>query len=288
MKIKKIFGKDTTSIKELNEDEAQAFEKASQIAMIEFAADQTLPEASLETKEKKRRVRNTDTKLAEKKHYEGHRARLKEKVMQHGAESLKDYELLEILLTYSIVRCDVKPLAKQLLERFKTLRTLFLQDRATLTQTNGLGLSSACFITVLQELCCRIAREEIAEDILLNSPDKVINYCKLRMSGLSYEQFRVLFLNRKNKLILDEEVQTGTIDKAAIFPREIVKRALEVGAGAIILVHNHPSGDPTPSQADIDSTIEIQKAAKLMEVFLYDHIIIGRNNHYSMRGNKLI
>lgn len=223
-----------------------------------------------------------------KEHYLGHRSRLRNKVMQHGPSTLKDYELLELLLTYSIQRADVKPLAKNLLVHFKSLQTLFLADKAKQSKVKGIGESTLCFFSVIHEICCRMAREEIANEVLLNSPEKVINYCRLRMAGLSHEQFRVLFLNRKNKLILDETIQSGTIDKAAIFPRELVKRAIEIGAGAMILVHNHPSGDPTPSKADIESTINVQKAAELMEIFLYDHIIIGRNTHYSMRSNKII
>ncbi len=224
----------------------------------------------------------------EGEHYLGHRSRLRQKITEHGPTALKDYELLELLLTYSIPRADTKPLAKNLLEHFKTLQTMFLADRQKLSKVKGIGESTLCFFSVIHEICCRIAREEIANEVLLNSPEKVINYCRLRMAGLSYEQFRVLFLNRKNKLISDETLQSGTIDKAAIFPRELVKRAIEVGAGAIILVHNHPSGDPTPSKADIESTINVQKAANLMEIYLYDHIIIGRNTHYSMRSNKII
>jgi len=223
-----------------------------------------------------------------KEHYLGHRSRLRNKVMQHGPSMLKDYELLELLLTYSIQRSDVKPLAKNLLVHFKSLQTLFLADKAKQSKVKGIGESTLCFFSVIHEICCRMAREEIANEVLMNSPEKVINYCRLRMAGLSHEQFRVLFLNRKNKLILDETIQSGTIDKAAIFPRELVKRAIEIGAGAMILVHNHPSGDPTPSKADIESTINVQKAAGLMEIFLYDHIIIGRNTHYSMRSNKII
>lgn len=230
----------------------------------------------------------TNKHIEEKAHYAGHRGRVKQKILDQGPVNLKDYELLEALLTYSIPRSDTKPLAKRLLEHFNSLQNLFLADNTKLKQVKGIGDSTICFFSIIHEITCRMAREEIMNQVVLNTPDKVINYCRLRMSGLSYEQFYVLFLNRKNKLILDEVVQSGTIDKAAIFPRELVKRAIDLGAGAMILVHNHPSGDPTPSKADIESTINIQKAAKLMEIFLYDHIIIGKNKHYSMRSNKII
>lgn len=222
------------------------------------------------------------------KHYEGHRERLRNKVIENGPTNLKDYELLELLLTYSIPRADVKPLAKTLLANFKSLQNLFLSDAQKKISIAGIGQSTICFLSVIHEICCRIAKEEIIDQVLLDTPEKVINYCRLRMSGLDYEQFKVLFLNRKNKLIIDETIQSGTIDKAAIFPRELIKRAIELAAGAIILVHNHPSGEPTPSEADIELTANIQKAASLMEILLYDHIIIGKNKHYSMRSNQLI
>jgi DNA repair protein RadC len=238
-------------------------------------------------KQKQKNILQTEKK-EEIKHYQGHRLRLRNKVIENGPTILKDYELLELLLTYSIPRADVKPLAKTLLIQFKTFQNLFLSDMQTKKNISGLGESSLCFLSIIHEVCCRMAKEEIIDQILLDTPEKVINYCRLRMSGLNYEQFKVLFLNRKNKLIVDEIIQSGTLDKAAIFPRELIKRAIDLAAGAIILVHNHPSGDPTPSKADIEVTANIQKAASLMEIFLYDHIIIGKNTHYSMRSNQLI
>ena len=231
---------------------------------------------------------NPKNEKEETPHYHGHRSRLKQRIMQNGPVDLKDYELLEALLMYSIPRSETKPLAKKLLEHFNSFQSIFLTDKEKLKQVKGISDSTVSFFSVIHEVACRMAREEILNQVLLNTPEKVINYCRLRMSGLAYEQFYVLFLNRKNKLILDEVIQSGTIDKAAIFPRELVKRAIDLGAGAMILVHNHPSGDPTPSKADIESTINIQKAASLMEIFLYDHLIIGKNTHYSMRSNKLL
>lgn len=220
--------------------------------------------------------------------YAGHRNRIKAQLLKHGAHTFKDYELMELLLTYSIPRSDTKPLAKALLVEFKNFKSVFLTPKENLAKVKGMGESTVCFMQVVHEIACRMALDDMRDEVLLNSPEKVINYCKLRMSGLPYEEFRVLFLNRKNKLLFDEQLQSGTIDKAAVFPRELVKRAIDVGAGALILVHNHPTGDPTPSKADIETTINIQKAAKLMEIFLYDHIIVGKNNHYSMRANNLI
>lgn|GEM_PF-52909 len=238
--------------------------------------------------EKIAKIKQNGRLLQTDRDYLGHRSRLRTQALKHGANTLKDYELLELLLTYSIPRMDTKPMAKKLLNQFGSLRKIMLSEVAKLARISGIGESTICFLHVVHELSCRMAMEEISDEVLLNSPDKVINYCKLRMAGLQYEQFRVLFLNRKNKLIFDEEIQSGTIDKAAVFPRELVRRAIEVGAGAIILVHNHPSGDPLPSKADIETTINIQKAANLMEIFLYDHIIIGKNQHYSMRSNNIL
>jgi DNA repair protein RadC len=288
MSIKEIFQK--PKIKEINEN-TSIFDDAMKMASNIKFDDETSHESSIkkETKKKEKIDKNDDVlKKDIISHNAGHRSRLKEKFLKNGSESFQNYELIELLLTYAIPRADVKPLAKDLLNHFKSIRSLFLAEPQSLKQIKGLGESTIILMRATYEICARISKETIANEVLLNTPEKVINYCKIRMSGLQYEQFRVIFLNRKSKLISDEVLQNGTIDKAVIFPRELVKRALEVGAGAMILIHNHPGGDPTPSKADIDSTINIQKAANLVDVFLYDHIIIGKNEHYSMRTNKII
>lgn len=271
-----------SNIKELNEDPDGLLQ--SQKDMID---DIVFDDAEPEIKKKKNK-KITNQSEVEAPHYIGHRARLKEKFLSIDSAKFKDYELLEILLTFSIPRGDVKPIAKKLFENFRNFSNIFCSDLDSIKGIKGIGPSTAIFLKLIHEIGCRLAKEEISEDIKLNCPEKVLKYCKLRMSGLNYEQFRVIFLDRKNKLISDEVIQSGTIDKAVVFPREIVKRALEIGAGALILIHNHPSGDPTPSKADIDATINIQKASKTMEIFLYDHLIIGKNSHFSMRANQLI
>lgn len=271
MKVSGFFNKN--KIKEINENEGHLTTSDKQeIAEIEFAPHPV----------KKRKLRRSDDP-----HYFGHRGRLKGKIMEADIEKMQNYELLEAMLTYAIPRSDVKPLAKKLLEEFKTFAGLMFASNARLMLINGVGEGSRCFFRIIAEICARMAKEEITnEEISLDNIEKVVSYCRLRMGHLDFEQFRILFLNRKNKLIADEIIQSGTIDKAAIFPRELVKKAIELGAGAMVLVHNHPSGDPTPSKADVEATANIQKAAGLMEVFLYDHIIIGRTSHYSMRANN--
>lgn len=280
MKFKNFFEK--PSIEELNEINFE-FLKTDKEAIDKIGFEEQ-DNVNLEKSKKKPRKK---TEEKDKKHFHGHRGRLKEKILElESIEKLKDYEILEIFLTYSIPRIDVKPIAKELLNKFKSLRNLLLSQSSGLKGTKGVGDSTIVFFKICHEIFSRVVKEEIIEEINLNSPEKVINYCKLRMSGLQFEEFRVLFLNRKNKLIQDEAIQTGTIDKAAVFPRELIKRAIELGAGAMILVHNHPSGDCTPSKADIEVTINIKDAAKLVEIYLYDHIIIGKNDHFSMRSNK--
>jgi DNA repair protein RadC len=275
VKLKELFGKN--KIKELNENELKLSDEKKLLKEIKFVKSKDLKFVATKSLKEKQQI--------SRKHYEGHRSRLRERVLK-DSEVLQDYELLEALLTFSIPRADVKPLAKELLDKFKTFSNVLGKSHSQIESVGGIGDATKYFFRVVNEACARMAREEINEDILLNNIEKVVCYCKLRMSHLEYEQFRVLFINRKNKLILDEVIQSGTIDKAAIFPRELVKRAIEVGAGAIILAHNHPSGDPTPSKADIETTLNIQKAASVMEIFLYDHVIIGRNGYYSMRANN--
>lgn len=227
-----------------------------------------------------------DTKI-DKKHHEGHRQRLKEKFMSHELEQIMDYELLEGLLMYAIPRNDVKPLAKSLLRKFNTLKNIFLAPNNQLRLVDGIGDSTLCFFKIINEIVCRFDRLEIMEDISLNSPIKVATYCQSRMGHLKHEQFRVLFLNKKNKLIKDLVLQNGTIDRAAIFPRELILQALQMGAGGLILVHNHPSGDPTPSKADIEITEEIKTAANYMSILLFDHLIIAKGSYYSMKAHRV-
>lgn len=226
-------------------------------------------------------------KFCDKKSFLGHRQRLKEKTLNNNIENLIDYELLELILTYSIPRVDVKPLAKYLLNEYQSLKNIFLTPYNDFKKIPGIGENTLCFFKIIHEIYCRFDKEEIEQQISLGSPEKVAIYCKSRMGHLKHEQFRVLFMNRKNKLIKDLAIQDGTVDRAAVFPRELILKALDLGASGLILVHNHPSGDPSPSRADIELTDQIKKAAHNMEISVFDHIIIGKNRYYSMKNDKI-
>ena len=218
----------------------------------------------------------------------GHRQRLRERFLKGGEKAFPDYELLELLLCGVIPRGDVKPLAKTLLSEFGSLSGILQTDIEKLKAIPGVGDSSIVALKVIHEVACRIVREEANRHPILSSWQSVIDYCRARMSHLTIEQFRLLFLDQKNKILADEVQQQGTIDRTPIFPREVVKRTLELGATSLIMVHNHPSGDPTPSQADIDITRRIITAAKELDIQVLDHLIIGRFGHTSLREKKLI
>lgn len=221
-------------------------------------------------------------------HALGHRERLRARFLKGDTSTLPDYEILEMILFGAKPRGDVKPLAKTLLKTFGSLKNVLQADVEKLKAVEGMGDASVVSLKVILEASCRLLYEEAIEAPILNQTQKVIDYCRSRMEGLEIEQFRLLFLDRKNKLIGDEVQQHGTIDHTPIFPREVVKRALEKGAGAIIMVHNHPSGDPTPSQADIDITNKVIKAARPLDIRIHDHIIIGRLGYTSLRERGLI
>ena len=220
--------------------------------------------------------------------YEGHRKRLRTRFLKGGEKAFPDYELLELLLFGVIPRGDVKPLAKKLLSECGSLSGILQADIEKLKAIPGIGESSLIALKVIHEVACRFVREEVSSQPILQSWQSVVEYCRARMSHLNVEQFRLLFLDQKNKLIADEVHQQGTIDRTPIFPREIVKRTLELGATALIMVHNHPSGDPTPSQADIDMTRKVIKVAKELDIQVLDHLIIGRFGHTSLREERLV
>ncbi len=220
-------------------------------------------------------------------HYFGHRERLRQRLIDAGAENIPDYELLEIMLFVSNPRGDVKPLAKELLERFGGFAALLSANPDALFEA-GLGLAGIAAIKSAREAALRLMRAELRERPVVNSWDKLIDYCSAQVAHGQVEEFHILFLDRKNVLIRHERQQRGTIDHTPVYPREVVKRALELGASALILVHNHPSGDPTPSKADIAVTQDIKKAAAPLGVVLHDHVIIGRNRHTSLRDLGLI
>ena len=215
-------------------------------------------------------------------HYHGHRERLRQRLIDAGAESLPDYELLEIILFAAHPRGDVKPLAKALIDRFGGFSAALSADAEALVAA-GLGRAGVAALKSVREAALRLMRAELQQQPVVSSWDKLIDYCSAQIAHGKIEEFHVLFLDRKNALIKHERQQRGTIDHTPVYTREVVKRALELGASALILVHNHPSGDPTPSKADIAVTQDIKKAAAPLGVVLHDHIIIGRNGHTSLR-----
>ena len=219
-------------------------------------------------------------------HYHGHRERLRQRLIAAGADNLPDYELVEVILFASNPRGDVKPLAKDLLERFGGFAELLSADADALADA-GLGLAGIAALKSVREAALRLMRSELHQRPVVGSWDKLIDYCTAHIAHGTVE-FHILFLDRKNVLIKHEQQQRGTIDHTPVYPREVVKRALELQASALILVHNHPSGDPTPSKADIAVTKDIVKAAQPLGVTVHDHLIIGRGRHTSLRDLGLL
>jgi DNA repair protein RadC len=221
-------------------------------------------------------------------HYHGHRERLRKRFNEHGATGLADYELLELLLFRAAPRRDVKPLAKALIARFGSFAEVLAAAPARLREIPGIGDAIVTELKLCEAAATRYARGAVSNRPVLSSWAAVIEYCRAAMALAGVESFRILFLDKGNKLIADEEQQRGTVDHTPVYPREVVKRSLELSATAVILVHNHPSGDPTPSQADIRMTREIVALAKPLGITVHDHIIVGRNGHASLKGLALI
>lgn len=220
-------------------------------------------------------------------HYLGHRERMKERFQRSGHAGLADYEMLEMLLYRSIRQGDTKPLAKALLARFGSLGEVLGAPENLLREVKGCGPATAFELKFAAALAQRIIRSEIHEKTVLSSWNKVMDYCVAAMAFELREQFRILFLDKKNALIADEIQQTGTVDHTPVYPREVIARALQLSASALVLVHNHPSGDPTPSKADIEMTKTIAGIGAQMGIAVHDHIIIGKKGHASMKGLKL-
>jgi DNA repair protein RadC len=220
---------------------------------------------------------------ANRPHYWGHRQRLRERALAGGLAGLPDYELLELILFGSIARVDVKPLAKALLERFGSLGALLAAPTEELARFELVDQKTIVNLRALGELAHRLARAELLDQPLLNSIDKVAKYCRAQMAHSDVERFRVLYLDQRHALIQDETQQTGTVNEVAAYPREIVRRALNLGAVGIVLVHNHPSGNLKPSPGDIEITREIARALEGVGIALHDHLIVGRNGHVSLR-----
>jgi DNA repair protein RadC len=221
-------------------------------------------------------------------HYHGHRERLRERFHNAGPDSLSDYELLEMALFTAQPRRDMKPLAKLLIKKFGSFAEVVHAPEARLREVKGVGDASINLIKLIAAASHRIAKAQVPQRTLLSSWSTVIDYCRTAMAFADKEQFRILFLDKRNQLISDELQQVGTVDHTPVYPREVVKRALELSATAVILVHNHPSGDPTPSQADVQMTKAIVDIAAPLGISVHDHIIVGKNGHASLKGLKLI
>jgi DNA repair protein RadC len=221
-------------------------------------------------------------------HYHGHRERLRERFLEAGPAALADYELLELILFRALPRRDVKPLAKELLRIFGSFGEVIAAAEGRLREIDGVGDAVIAELKIVQAATQRLLRDEVKRREVLSSSSSVLDYCRSTMAFADREEFRILFLDRRNKLIADEVQQKGTIDHAPVYPREVVRRALELSATAIILVHNHPSGDPTPSRADIQMTQAIVEVAKPLGIAVHDHIVVGRDGHASFREQRLI
>ncbi|MFN8830528.1 MAG: RadC family protein [Labrys sp. (in: a-proteobacteria)] len=221
-------------------------------------------------------------------HYIGHRDRLRSRFQEAGAEALPDYEMLELVLFRSIPRRDVKAVAKTLIQRFGSFAEVIGAPIDRLREVDGVGDGVALDLKIVEAAARRMAKGAVTRRPLLSSWSAVIDYCRTAMAFAEKESFRILFLDKRNALIADEVQQTGTVDHTPVYPREVVKRALELSATALILVHNHPSGDPTPSAADIKMTKDLADIAKPLGIQLHDHIIVGKDGHASFRGLQLI
>jgi DNA repair protein RadC len=219
---------------------------------------------------------------------EGHRERLRTRFLKGGADAMPDYELLELTLFAALPRRDTKPLAKALLARFGSFAEVIAAPRARLLEIKGVGESVANHLKIVEAAAHRLAKTKVIGRPVLSSWSALLDYCTAAMARAQNEEFRVLFLDRKNVLIADEVQNRGTVDHTPVYPREIIKRALELGASSIILVHNHPSGDPTPSKADITMTREIAAAAKALSIAVHDHLVIGRSGHASFKSLGLL
>jgi DNA repair protein RadC len=221
-------------------------------------------------------------------HYYGHRERLRERFRGAGTDALSDYELLELLLFRAQPRRDMKPIAKALLDKFGSFAEVIAAPQKRLAEVEGIGEASITELKIVQAAASRLLHGQLRKRPVLSSWSAVLDYCRTAQAFADREQFRVLFLDKRNQLIADELQQVGTVDHTPVYPREVVKRALELSASAIILVHNHPSGDPTPSRADIQMTQQVIAVASPFGIAVHDHIIVGKDGHASLKGLKLI
>jgi len=226
--------------------------------------------------------------FSEAPHFLGHRQRLRERFTEHGADAFPDYELLEMFLFRSVPRRDTKKMAKDLIQRFGSFAEVIGAPLERLTEVSGIGESVATDLKLVEAAVKRVTKRRITERKSLGSWSEVIDYCRAAMAFDDRESFRCLFLDKKNGLILDEVQGRGTVDHTPVYPREVMRRALELSASAVVLVHNHPSGDPTPSTADVKMTLDLIAIGRPMGIAIHDHIIVGRNGHASLKGLGLI
>ncbi|TNE39861.1 MAG: JAB domain-containing protein [Alphaproteobacteria bacterium] len=222
--------------------------------------------------------------MGDKPHHTGHRDRLRQRFMKAGGEALHDYEMLELILFRAIPRRDVKPLAKDLLEKFGSYQNVLTAPIERLLEMSGVSERVTQELKIVEATAVKLAQAKVMNKPAISSWSALIDYCTASMAYNATEQFRILFLDRKNVLIADEIQQEGTIDHTPVYPREVVKRALELGSSSIILVHNHPSGDPTPSRADIEMTKRIIEAGRSIGITVHDHLVIGKGQHASFKS----
>ncbi|MBN8964354.1 MAG: DNA repair protein RadC [Rhizobiales bacterium] len=221
-------------------------------------------------------------------HYLGHRERLRARFRESGPDAVTDYELLELVLFRAIPQRDIKPLAKELIAKFGSFAEVLAAPPKRLAELKGIGEAAITDLKIVHAAAGRMARGKVKKRPVLSSWSAVLEYCRTTMAFAEKELFRIIFLDKRNQVMADELQQTGTVDHTPVYPREVVKRALELSATAIILVHNHPSGDPTPSRADIQMTQSIIDIAKPLGISVHDHIIVGKEGHASLKGLRLI
>ncbi len=221
-------------------------------------------------------------------HASGHRERLRARFSKAGIDGLQDYELLELVLFRAIPRRDVKPLAKDLIAKFGGFAETLAAPIDRLVEVKGVSQNVAEELKIVQAAAIKLTQERVLKRPVITSWNDLLSYCRAAMADEKTELFRIMFLDKKNILIADEVQQRGTVDHTPVYPREVVKRALELGASAIILVHNHPSGDPTPSRADVEMTNQIIKAGAALNIRVHDHIIVGHKHHASFKTLGLI
>lgn len=226
--------------------------------------------------------------VPDKPDYLGHRQRLRRKLLDKGPDSLADYELLELLLALALPRIDVKPLAKNLIKEFGSFAGVIAAETAALAKIKGMGEGAIAGLKTVRAAALLMTKQELIDRPVIGNWQKLLDYCRITLAEEKTEQFYLLFLDHKNALIAHERQQTGTIDHAPVYPREVVKRALELSASAIIMLHNHPSGDPTPSKDDVAMTKVVAAAAEKLGILLHDHVVVGRKGHASLRSLGLL